>query len=267
VPVAKREHGRLDEIERDLLDESTSLATALRKAVALGGELRSAPLREWAGRELRGYEDGPDLPEYRKVQAPLLIDGATFRSIVKRQRISPSALPDAVQEHVSETVELRGGVGVLEDLAQKAEASGEGAIKISPAMSADIVRLMNYEAGPGGDQIMDLYWAVSTSAVRGVLDRIRTAAVEIMSELRAATPADDSAPSPEAADQAVNVVLHGGKRNRVTVTTAQADHGATATAPAERSESGWTKTQTIWTVIGVVIAIIALYVAYRQWRG
>jgi hypothetical protein len=33
-----------------------SLATALRKAVTFGGELKSVPLREWASRELRGYE-------------------------------------------------------------------------------------------------------------------------------------------------------------------------------------------------------------------
>jgi len=60
--VAKREQRRLEEIERDLLDDSKSLTTALRKSVALGGELRSVPLREWAGKELRGYEDGPELP-------------------------------------------------------------------------------------------------------------------------------------------------------------------------------------------------------------
>jgi len=58
----------------------------------------------------------------------------------------------------------------------------------------------------------------------------------------------------------VNVVLHGGKRNQVTVTTAQADKGASAsiTVPDEQKESGWTKTQTIWTVIGVIVAIIGL---------
>jgi hypothetical protein len=105
--------------------------------------------------------------------------------------------------------------------------------------------------------------------VQGVLDRIRTAAVEIMSELRAGMPDDDTTPSPEVADQAVNVVLHGGKRNRVTVATAKADRGSTAgVLPADdQPESWWTKTATIWTVLGVLVAIIAAYLAYRQWRG
>lgn len=39
---------------------------------------------------------------------------------------------------------------------------------------------------------------------------------------------------------------------------------ASIVVPGEQKESGWTKTQTIWTVIGVIVAIIALYVAYLQ---
>jgi len=172
-----------------------------------------------------------------------------------------------VQEHVSETVELRSGVGALEDLVRRTEARGDGDIKISPTMSADIVRFMNQDVGPG-EQIIDLYWGVSTSTVQGVLDRIRTAAVEIMSELHAAMPDDDHPPSPEVADQAVNVVLHGGKRNQVTVTTAKADRGATAgVVPAGDRPESWTKTATIWTILGVIVAIVGAYFAYRQWRG
>ena len=82
-------------------------------------------------------------------------------------------------------------------------------------------------------------------------------------------PDDDSTPSSEVADQAVNVVLHGGKRNHVTVATAKADRGATAgVVPAgDRPESKWTKTATICTVLSVLVAIIAAYFTYRQWRG
>jgi len=266
-PMPRRDRGRLDEIERDLLDDTKPLATALRKCIALGGELRSVPLREWASQELTGYEGAGELPEYRRVEAPILLDGATPAGIVKRQRVSPSSLPDFVAEHVSETVEMRSGVGLLENLVRTAEASGEGAVKISLPMAADIARLMNQDLD--GQQIMDLYWGVSTAAIQGVLDRIRTAAVEIMGELRASTPDDEHPPSPEVADQAVNVVLHGGKRHQVTVTTAKADEGATAsiTPAGDRPESGWTKTATVWTVIGVIVAIVAAYFAYRQWHG
>jgi len=45
----------LDQIERDALDESASVATALRKCVALGGRSGSQALRDWATQELDGY--------------------------------------------------------------------------------------------------------------------------------------------------------------------------------------------------------------------
>jgi hypothetical protein len=31
--------------------------------------------------------------------------------------------------------------------------------------------------------------------------------------------------------------------------------------------SWWTKTITIWTVIGVLVAIVAAYIAHRAWHG
>jgi hypothetical protein len=102
-----------------------------------------------------------------------------------------------------------------------------------------------------------------------VLDQIRTTLVRLTSEIRATMSDDADVPTEEQAAHAVNVVLNGGKRNQVTVTAAQAGTGATARVePAsEHRESSWTKTQTIWTILGVVIAIVGVYVAYRQWRG
>ena len=64
--VARRDSDLLAEIERDVLDESKSVAAALRKCLALGGQAKSAELRDWASRELHGYPDeaaAPGLPE------------------------------------------------------------------------------------------------------------------------------------------------------------------------------------------------------------
>jgi hypothetical protein len=87
--------------------------------------------------------------------------------------------------------------------------------------------------------------------------------------MRAAMGGDATVPSPNQASQAVQVVLHGGKRHNVVVTSAQADNGATTTVSptADARESRWTKTQTIWTAIGAIVAVIGAYPAYRQWRG
>src|SRR5277367_3488176 len=66
--MARRDSHLLAEVERDVLDESRPVATALRKCLALGGQAKSAELREWASRELHGYPDEAPLPEYRKIR-------------------------------------------------------------------------------------------------------------------------------------------------------------------------------------------------------
>ena len=108
---------------------------------------------------------------------------------------------------------------------------------------------------------MALYWDVNVARIEGVLDQIRTTLVRLVSEMRATMPDGSSEPSQEQAASAVNVVLHGGKRSQFTVTTAVADNGASAnvSSPTAHRESGWTKTRTIWTVIGVLVAALTLY--------
>jgi hypothetical protein len=94
--MSRRESNLIGEIERGALDSSVSLADTLRKCVALGGQTRSTELRDWASRELNGYKPQDELPEWRKVTAPLQIDGIkgnftlrAKRSVVGNSRISP----------------------------------------------------------------------------------------------------------------------------------------------------------------------------------
>ena len=61
----------LDQIEFEAMEGQ--VVKALRRCLALGGRAGNSNLRNWARQELEGYE-GNDLPEYRKVKAPLCVD-------------------------------------------------------------------------------------------------------------------------------------------------------------------------------------------------
>jgi hypothetical protein len=251
--MARRDTTLVAQIESDALDDSVPVATALRKCVVLGGKSGSEELRDWATRELKGYHGQDELPDYRIIGAPLMIDGVSGRTKVTHQQIPPSSLPDFAQEHISERLELRDGVGSLEALAQ------QGQIRISPPMAADLTRVMNAETGPY-QHVISLYWSVSPSAIRGALDQIRTALTQLVAELRAGMAAPEEIPSAEAADHAVQVLVTG-KRSQVRVTTAHAD-GAGAMAIAKTHgdevqalpESGfWTR----WRKVGAFIVGLA----------
>jgi AbiTii-like protein len=264
--VARREDTLIAQIEQETLDDSASLAGALRKCVVLGGKSGSEPLRDWATRELKGYYGDDDLPEYREVPAQIQIDGATMSGLVTGQPIARSALPDFVQEQVRERVELRDGAGAIEALVKRAEASGE-AVKFSLPMGGDIARIMS--ADLQGQQILSIYWAVAPAAVRGVLDQIRTALTLLVAELRAKMPRDEHVPSAAVANEAVQLVVTG-KRHNISVNTAQAEgdsSSATVTIPEQKEVESpfWTRSRRIGaivvgaaTIIGAVAAVIAI---------
>lgn len=268
VAVVNRVQRKLTEIENALLGDAP-LADCLRRCVSLGGDLRSAPLREWAQRELMGYGAGTEVPAYRIVTAAVLGDGEVPGRVFRRMPVGLMELPDFARDEIgqrSDNFELRGGVGTLAENARQADARGDGIVKMSLPMAADLVRFMNT------DQLgyNSLYWAVSTSVFRGVLDEVRTTAVAILSEVRAESP-DNEAPSPDVADQAVNVIVNGGKRNIITVTTNRSHHGDAGVhhqAGDDSSRRPIIGTAAVIVVaIAIVVAVVVAYFAFCNGVG
>ncbi|PPF34952.1 hypothetical protein C5E05_13980 [Pseudoclavibacter sp. AY1H1] len=60
--------------------------------------------------ELRGYEKSAELPSYRKVAAPLQIDGTVPGGITRHQTIGSMGIPDFARDAINEIVALRMGV-------------------------------------------------------------------------------------------------------------------------------------------------------------
>lgn len=255
----------IEKIERDALDDSVPVAAALRKCLVLGGKSGSEKLRDWATRELEGYylDDQDDLPDYRIVAAPLMMDAVRVNVQIRGQQFSPSVLPEGIREHIEERVELREGVGQIEALLKQPQ------IKLAPPRASDIVRLMNHEVGDPYQQIVSIYWTVAHSAVEGVLDQVRTALTKLVAELRANMSDADALPSAEAANAAVTLIQTG-KRARANLTAAQATgSGTTATAnvqPQQEEPGFWTRSRRIGgfvvglaTVGATVIAAIEVF--------
>ncbi|MFE3826694.1 hypothetical protein [Streptomyces sp. NPDC059092] len=59
----------LEQLERAVLDDTASLASALRQCLMLAGYAHHEELRAWALKELKGYPAADELPSYRKVPA------------------------------------------------------------------------------------------------------------------------------------------------------------------------------------------------------
>jgi hypothetical protein len=263
TPMARRNSGLLAEIERDALDESKSVSSALRKCLALGGQAGSAELRQWASRELNGYPDDVPLPGYRKIRTPLVMDGFDGGGIFRGRQVSVIDLPQEARGVVGDELPLTFGAAKIEALARQAEESGKP-VEMGPAAGAELALMMTSEVGRY--RVERVYWAVGAGVLRGAVESIRTALAELVTEIRSAMPAEDATPTAEAVGQAVQVAVSG-KRNRVTVAAAGAGGTATASSGGGASEERrfWTWPRVgmfivgLATVAGAVAAILALH--------
>lgn len=269
--MAKRHVTLLEQIEDDAL-HGRPIADTLRRAVILGGQAHSTRLRDWATKELKGYNPGEELPAYRRVDAGLCVDGVIGNGLVGTaritgERISTLALPDFAQEAVTESVPISYGIGQVEGLIQERVGKGEVSVKLQPPGAADLVLYMNANSGEPLRQITALYWDVSLSSLRGVVDQVRTVLAELVAEMRAGTPQDQTLPTSAVADQAVNVAVWG-DHARVVV-TAQGSGGDSIMTDSSHQGGEEGRWWTTWrrlgaatvglaSIVGVVISYLAL---------
>jgi hypothetical protein len=249
----------MGQIERDLMAEKP-LDTLLRKLILLGGNAGSPELRAWASMELRGYSNDEELPSYRTVNAPLQIDGSVPGGIIRHRSISSMDLPDFARVEIDELVPLRMGVRELHSMVS--QHGGDRVVKLQPPGAALLVGYMNRESDMNG-RIDSLYWSVSTIALEGVLDQIRTRLAELIAELRSGTASGQILPTPAQAANAVSFVING-RGNRVSI--AQATEGSVITPPHEESAPRfWTRARVVGaalvglaTIAGTVLTALQL---------
>ena len=256
----------IEQIEDDALDSDKSVADALRKCIALGGRAASDELRTWASQELSGYLNIDDIPVYRIIAAPLVIDGISGNKLIKRQQISSIELPNIAQEAgISETLRLPQGIGELEELARRATQNNESVMLGVPG-DAHLAKLMTSEINHPYQAVDRIYWNASPTAIFGVVDQIRTKLVELVAQIRSDTGSADD-PTADAVQNAVNVVFHK-RASRVHINTAQSSGSGSAsitTESADQSSPWWRTTKALWgfvvglaTIAAAILAFVAL---------
>lgn len=172
----------LDDIINLAVDGKEKLPDILRKCLMLGHELKNESLKEWANRELSGYERTDNIPEYRHLQA---IAKGHFVSPYGDRQLNNYPIPPAVLEddhrHWAKEVYLRQGVSAFEDIVN---ASGDKIITFP--WPGDMV--LYYQHKLMEDYILVSAWStISKSAVVECLDTVRnrtlTMALQIKDEL------------------------------------------------------------------------------------
>lgn len=186
----------LRSLRQHLLDESEPLAGLLRKCLLLGAETGSNSLREWARKELNGYGDEDEVPEYRKVQSvPISMDSMSGNMWTKNQIITRHQLPQAAWEYVPEEFPFKQPIEELEQLAAKGGLSfnSPGLLMAQDIWNAKLDMFQN---------IVGMHYTMTGAVLAGILGQVRTKLVDLIADLTADTPLSEL-PKKDQVDAAV----------------------------------------------------------------
>ncbi|GAA1069574.1 hypothetical protein GCM10009641_88070 [Mycobacterium cookii] len=258
--------GLLARIEQDALDGKSSLSDLLRLCITLGGQAQSTDLRDWARRELEGYSGTTvEMPKYRRVAAPLLADGFSGRLAFAGKQLSVMDLPDFARDDLANGLVIDFGVAQLEKHAKQSESA-----RLQPSGLDLLAHFMN-RSPEYSARFERIYYDVSPHVFDSIVDSVRTTLLSMVAELRGAGVRDGDVPSKEVADQAVQVVIYGAKRNSVIINSPRAV-GAGSTAVVQGSSLPESPAVPAWirgpwgAAVGVA-TIAAAYAAFAVGLG
>lgn len=199
-------------LEADVIAD-TAVAPTLRRVILLGGRAGSSELRDWASRELNGYDDDASLPAYRRVPSVICIDANVGYTRRTGQVISPSILPEYAQDLFAGGPAFFQGIGTIEAMAREARDGG-GTLRLTHRNAMDLCAAL--DDGQPFQETTALYWQVSAASIEGIVEHVKTALAELIAAMRTRTPVGDVLPTAAVADAAVRDILGGAGRNSKT---------------------------------------------------
>ena len=203
----------LVDIQAAAVDPKHSLSDLLRKCQILAFRLRHEPFKTWVGHELNGYPNDATLPPYRasmrgEIKANL---SGPFGSDGKNVPVPLSLIPAEARDKATR-FDFYQGVAALESTVERAKAGDHGTIQSLFPVEA-YAPLEIWE----GYQTMSMWLQVPISSVVGVLDQVRSRALEFVLEIEAENPkageeaTTDPPVSLARADAIFNTVIFGGQ--------------------------------------------------------
>lgn len=187
----------LEQAIDSLSDPTVGLADALRRLLVVSRRIGSGDLTDFLRAELDGHENADSVPPNRKVHGlavTVVFDGYGGRS--DRLHVTETELPSELKPTLQ-------GIGFAEPAAElEALATAEG--KSDPRLELPLAWVLRYRTHIETNSVPNLMMMNANQAfislprthLRGMLDRIRTAALDLALNLEAVSPAAGSPAGP-----------------------------------------------------------------------
>lgn len=174
----------LEDIEVSATDSSTPVSDLLRKCQILAARLRHEPFKQWVSHELNGYPGEATLPAYRgPFEGDLKADTqGAFGAGVRNVGVPDWSIPEGSREQAKEMAFYQ-GVGTLESLIADAQRTGQ--LVVATQFPVDLAVLTEVVQN---QQTVRLWKELPVAMVAGILDSVRSKALEFALEIEAENP-------------------------------------------------------------------------------
>lgn len=172
----------LQDIIQTAADSKTSLSDVLRKARILATRLRNEPLKDWVDKELNGYKNKKDLPEYRVIKAQSLGHFAGgFGREIKGIHI-PSMLLEKNHKEWATTGYLMQSISAYEILTEKSDT---GSLRVN--WPSDLI-LFYQDKLIEDVNLISAWQEIPASSVFDLLDTVRNRVLSFALEIETESP-------------------------------------------------------------------------------
>jgi len=163
----------LTQIKDEILDDSVSLSSILRKARILASELQSEELAGWVKHELGGYPNENSLPDYRWIKTSVVGTWTNGFYSLSGRGIQLSKIDDEdLVKHLTEFTVFEGIQKIIENTKlQKNEH-----FLVQP----DVIAYVNLKVGENGYGYSQLFYTVRPSDFLQILESIRNRLLEFI---------------------------------------------------------------------------------------
>lgn len=182
-----------------LSDPQTSTPDAFRSLLVVARRMGASDLGEWLSGELNGYSAGAEVPEYRSATSlPIELHFDGPMQSWRKMHVSPSDLPAQLGENLA-SFALRVPIAELEAL-----ASGEDDPQMQlPPRWVELYRYYMSKGQVPYPEMMVLNKAaiaMPATYLRGTIDRIKTAALDLALSIEDVSPDVGSPGGPKVTD-------------------------------------------------------------------
>lgn len=170
----------IGDIINSLVDEKSSLKSALLKTKVLAKRINNAELSNWINNEINGYSNREELPKYR-LNIPNQLIGTYINGNAKltNQQLPTTGLPTFFEENLLQSNFLQ-SVTNLEELVQN-EAS-----ELSSPLNAELISMIEQNMIKMGNpylQLVSARKAISKSILSEILTNVRSKLLDFMLEI------------------------------------------------------------------------------------